>query len=61
MLTKEQNELLCQVGPATPMGQLMRQYWIPALLFRGLMATPCACGCSAKAWLPSAIPTGELA
>jgi phthalate 4,5-dioxygenase len=32
MLTKEQNELLCQVGPATPMGQLMRQYWIPALL-----------------------------
>jgi nitrite reductase/ring-hydroxylating ferredoxin subunit len=32
MLTKEQNELLCRVGPGTPMGELMRQYWIPALL-----------------------------
>ena len=32
MLTQEQNELLCRVGPGTPMGNLMRQYWIPALL-----------------------------
>lgn len=32
MLTKEDNELLTQVGPGTPMGQLLRQYWIPALL-----------------------------
>src|SRR5690348_12505921 len=32
MLSKEQNELLCRVGPGTPMGELMRQYWIPALL-----------------------------
>ena len=32
MLTKEQNEILCRVGPGTPMGKLMRQYWIPALL-----------------------------
>src|SRR6266581_869464 len=31
MLSKEDNELLCQVGPGTPMGDLMRQYWIPAL------------------------------
>ena len=29
MLTKEQNELLTQISPATPMGDLMRQYWIP--------------------------------
>ena len=31
MLSKEDNELLCRVGPGTPMGQLMRQYWLPAL------------------------------
>ena len=32
MLTSEDNELLCRVGPGTPMGDLMRQYWIPVLL-----------------------------
>ncbi|MGF1596939.1 MAG: Rieske 2Fe-2S domain-containing protein [Acidimicrobiales bacterium] len=31
MLTAEDNELLCRVGPGTPMGELMRQYWIPCL------------------------------
>ena len=31
MLNKEDNELVCQVGPGTPMGNLMREYWIPAL------------------------------
>lgn len=31
MLTREDNELLCRVGRGTPMGELMRQYWIPAL------------------------------
>jgi phthalate 4,5-dioxygenase len=30
MLSREHNELLCRVGPGTPMGELMRQYWIPA-------------------------------
>src|SRR5256714_11028368 len=30
MLSQEDNELLCRVGPGTPMGDLMRQYWIPA-------------------------------
>jgi len=30
MLSKEDNELLCRVGPGTPMGEIMRQYWIPA-------------------------------
>ena len=29
MLTREQNERLTQVGPGTPMGQLMRRYWHP--------------------------------
>ena len=30
MLSREDNELLCRVGRGTPMGELMRQYWIPA-------------------------------
>ncbi len=32
MLTKEDNELLCRVGPGTPMGEMLRQYWHPVLL-----------------------------
>ena len=32
MLSKEDNDILTQVGPGTPMGDLMRQYWIPALM-----------------------------
>ena len=31
MLSKADNELLTRVGPGTPMGELMRQYWVPAL------------------------------
>jgi phthalate 4,5-dioxygenase oxygenase subunit len=30
MLSREDNELLCRVGLGTPMGNLMRQYWVPA-------------------------------
>jgi nitrite reductase/ring-hydroxylating ferredoxin subunit len=30
MLSKKDNELLTRVGPGTPMGELMRRYWIPA-------------------------------
>jgi phenylpropionate dioxygenase-like ring-hydroxylating dioxygenase large terminal subunit len=32
MLSPEENELLCKVGPGTPMGNVMRQYWIPGAL-----------------------------
>jgi len=32
MLTQEQNEFLTRTGPGTPMGELLRRYWIPALL-----------------------------
>ena len=32
MLRKEQNDLLTQTGPGTPLGQLFRSYWLPALL-----------------------------
>jgi phthalate 4,5-dioxygenase len=31
MLSREENELLCRVGPGTPMGNLFRQYWLPVL------------------------------
>ena len=31
MLSKEDNEILCRVGKGTPMGELIREYWIPAL------------------------------
>ncbi|MBX5468172.1 MAG: Rieske 2Fe-2S domain-containing protein [Firmicutes bacterium] len=41
MLTAEENDLLCHVGPGTPMGQLMREYWIPALLSQELPAPDC--------------------
>src|SRR5687768_3377989 len=38
MLSREDNELLCRVGPGTPMGTLMRQYWVPAALSSELPA-----------------------
>ena len=31
MLTKQDNHLLTRTGPGTPMGELFRLYWIPAL------------------------------
>jgi len=31
MLSARDNELLTRVGPGTPMGSLMREYWLPAL------------------------------
>jgi phthalate 4,5-dioxygenase oxygenase subunit len=38
MLTREENELLCRVGPEAPMGKMMRRYWIPALMSSDLEA-----------------------
>src|SRR5499427_2146923 len=32
MLSREENERVTRIGPATPMGQTMRRYWLPALL-----------------------------
>jgi phenylpropionate dioxygenase-like ring-hydroxylating dioxygenase large terminal subunit len=32
MLSKQDNDLLTHVGPGTPMGNLLRRYWTPALL-----------------------------
>lgn len=41
MLSQEDNELLTRVGRATPMGELMRQYWVPALLSSELPSNDC--------------------
>ncbi|MDH4189739.1 MAG: aromatic ring-hydroxylating dioxygenase subunit alpha [Betaproteobacteria bacterium] len=38
----EQNELLTRTGPGTPMGELFRRYWIPALLASELPGPDCA-------------------
>ena len=32
MLKREENELVTQVSTGTPMGNVMRRYWIPAML-----------------------------
>ena len=32
MLSKADNELLTQVGPGTPMGEVFRRFWLPVLL-----------------------------
>jgi phthalate 4,5-dioxygenase oxygenase subunit len=36
MLTHEENDLLCRVGPDAPMGRMFRRYWMPALMSREL-------------------------
>jgi phenylpropionate dioxygenase-like ring-hydroxylating dioxygenase large terminal subunit len=41
MLRKEQNDLLTQTGPGTPMGQLFRLGWQPALLAEELPENEC--------------------
>ena len=42
MLSKRDNELITRVGPGTPMGELMRRYWMPALLSSELPEADCA-------------------
>jgi phthalate 4,5-dioxygenase oxygenase subunit len=36
MLSKEENEIVSRVGPGSLMGNLFRQYWVPAMLSREL-------------------------
>ena len=36
MFSHAENELLPQTGPGTPMGDLLRRYWLPALISREL-------------------------
>ena len=42
MLSREENDLLTRTGPGTPMGGLLRRYWIPALLSEQLPGPDCA-------------------
>ncbi|MEE2969760.1 MAG: Rieske 2Fe-2S domain-containing protein [Pseudomonadota bacterium] len=42
MLSREDNELLTRTGPGTPMGDLMRRYWLPALVSHELPTPDCA-------------------
>jgi phthalate 4,5-dioxygenase len=41
MLSQADNELLCHVGTGTPVGNLMRQYWIPAVRSDELPSPDC--------------------
>jgi len=40
MLTVEENARLTQVGPGTPMGELMRRYWHPVAAGAELLDNP---------------------
>src|SRR5438309_3054374 len=42
MVSKEENELLTRTGPGTPGGDLLRRYWVPALLAWELPEPDCA-------------------
>jgi phthalate 4,5-dioxygenase len=42
MLRAEENEYVTRVGPGTPVGDLMRQYWVPAMLSSELPRPDCA-------------------
>mgnify|MGYP006063248333 FL=1 len=41
MLRPEDNEILCRVGPGTPMGELFRRFWIPAMIPEELPKPDC--------------------
>lgn len=41
MLSNEDNEILCRVGKGTPMGELFRRFWLPALLSSELSGPDC--------------------
>ena len=42
MLSALDNDILCRVGPGTPMGDVMREYWIPAARADELPSPDCA-------------------
>ncbi|MQA87378.1 MAG: Rieske 2Fe-2S domain-containing protein [Streptosporangiales bacterium] len=41
MLTSEETEYLCRVGPDTPIGRVLRRYWIPAFQLADLPRPDC--------------------
>jgi phthalate 4,5-dioxygenase len=42
MLSRKENEYVTQIGPGTPMGNLFRRYWLPAMLAEELPEADCA-------------------
>ena len=42
MMTREENDRLCRIGPGTPMGALFRRYWMPLTLSEKLPEPGCA-------------------
>jgi len=41
MLTQEENDLLTQTHPGSPMGDLLRRFWLPVMLSEELIAPGC--------------------
>src|SRR5919205_4101793 len=41
MVTREENELLTRVGRGTPMGEMIRRFWVPACLSEELPGPDC--------------------
>jgi phenylpropionate dioxygenase-like ring-hydroxylating dioxygenase large terminal subunit len=41
MLTSAQNKLVTEVGPGTPLGEVMRRYWLPACLSEEIAKPNC--------------------
>jgi phthalate 4,5-dioxygenase len=41
MLSREENELITRVGPGAPMGDVLRRYWMPALLSTDIPTPDC--------------------
>src|SRR6266511_4391667 len=41
MLKREDNELITRIGPGSPGGEMMRRYWMPAMLARELPEPDC--------------------
>ena len=52
MLSRENNELICQVGPGTAMGKAFRRFWVPALLSEELPAPNQTCPMLHKERIP---------
>jgi nitrite reductase/ring-hydroxylating ferredoxin subunit len=42
MLSRTENRYVTQIGPGTPMGNLFRRYWLPAMLAEELPEPDCA-------------------
>ena len=41
MLSREDNDLVTQTNQETPMGKLIRRYWVPALLSEEIPEADC--------------------